>query len=159
LKTLILGYGNPDRQDDGVAWHILRGLLSHFQQELSNDLDINVSDSKYGIDYLFQLQLTPELASDFNRYDRVCFVDAHTGAVPEDVHIERITAKFQHSPFTHHLTPASLISIAETLHHRSPEAILVSVRGFQFGFSQSLSEETASLTAPAIDTILKWLQS
>ena len=22
-KTLLLGYGNPDREDDGVAWHVL----------------------------------------------------------------------------------------------------------------------------------------
>ena len=25
-KILLLGYGNPDREDDGVAWHILRAL-------------------------------------------------------------------------------------------------------------------------------------
>ena len=25
-KSLIIGYGNPDREDDGVAWHILRAL-------------------------------------------------------------------------------------------------------------------------------------
>jgi Ni,Fe-hydrogenase maturation factor len=25
-KVLIIGYGNPDREDDGVAWHILQGV-------------------------------------------------------------------------------------------------------------------------------------
>jgi hypothetical protein len=25
-KLLLLGYGNPDREDDGVAWHILRAI-------------------------------------------------------------------------------------------------------------------------------------
>jgi hypothetical protein len=29
-KTLILGYGNPDREDDGVAWHILKGIANQF---------------------------------------------------------------------------------------------------------------------------------
>ena len=25
-KILLLGYGNPDREDDGVAWHVLKGV-------------------------------------------------------------------------------------------------------------------------------------
>ena len=25
-KVLILGYGNLDREDDGVAWHVLQGV-------------------------------------------------------------------------------------------------------------------------------------
>ena len=25
-KVLILGYGTPDGEDDGVAWHILQGV-------------------------------------------------------------------------------------------------------------------------------------
>ena len=32
-KLLIFGYGNPDRGDDGVAYHIIRQLLK------SSDID------------------------------------------------------------------------------------------------------------------------
>jgi len=26
VKTIILGFCNPDRGDDGVAWHVLEGI-------------------------------------------------------------------------------------------------------------------------------------
>ena len=47
-KCLIVGYGNPDREDDGVAWHILQKLAQHYglgqpdaQVETIADLDLN----------------------------------------------------------------------------------------------------------------------
>jgi hypothetical protein len=54
-------------------------------------------------DFLFELQLTPELAETIAQYDRVCFVDAHTGAVQHDMNVSEIAAEFQASPLTHHL--------------------------------------------------------
>lgn len=157
MKTLIFGYGNADRQDDGVAWHVLREVMRHFGLPVSDELDINFDDEQRQVHYEFQLQLTPEIADDLDAYDRVCFIDAHTGAVPEEVHIEKVSANFQKSPFTHHLTAASLLSIADTLHHKVPETILVSVRGYEFGFSQSLSAATTTLTRQAADIIMAWV--
>ena len=157
MRTLIFGYGNVDRQDDGVAWHVLREVMSRQGLQLPEGLDIETNDEMHQVDYVFQLQLMPEVADDLNQYDRVCFVDAHTGAVPEDLHIERVTPGLQKSPFTHHLTPASLLSIAEMIHHQVPETILVSVKGFEFGFAQSLSERTALLTRQAANSIMQWL--
>jgi hydrogenase maturation protease len=159
LKTLIFGYGNPDRQDDGVAWHVLRKIMQHYGLPVSNELDVDYHDQQRQMDYEFQLQLVPEIADDIDKYDRVCFIDAHTGAVPEEVHFERVSASFQKSPFTHHLTAASLLSIADTLHHKVPETILVSVRGYEFGFSQSLSASTSALTRQAADIIITWLEN
>lgn len=158
MSTLIFGYGNADRQDDGVAWHILRDLMHQNGLPVSEELDILFHDEKQDVDYVFEMQLTPEIAYDLNKYDRACFIDAHTGAVPEDVHFEVVHARFQKSPFTHHLTASSLLSIAESIHHRAPETILVSVRGYEFGFSQSLSTKTANLTRQAADIILNWMK-
>ncbi len=157
MTTLIFGYGNADRQDDGVAWHILREVMLRNGLPDSDELDIVVHDVNRDVEYIFEMQLTPEIAYDLNKYDRACFIDAHTGAVPEDVHFEVVTAHFQKSPFTHHLTAASLLSIAESIHHWSPETILVSVRGYEFGFSQSLSPSTASLVIQAADIIINWM--
>lgn len=158
MKTLIFGYGNPDRQDDGVAWHVLREIMVHYGLPFSDELDINYQDEMRQLDFDFQLQLTPEIADDLNAYDRVCFIDAHTGAVPEEIHLEKVTANFQKSPLTHHLTAASLLSIAETLHQKVPETILVSVRGYEFGFSQTMSAVTSALTRQAADIIIKWIE-
>jgi hydrogenase maturation protease len=159
LKTLLFGYGNADREDDGVAWHILKEVMRINGLPEPADLDIDYQDELHQVDYLFQLQLTPEFATDLAKYDRVCFIDAHTGAVPEEVHFEEVHPKFQKSPFTHHLTAASLLSIVETLQQQIPETILVSVRGYQFGFARELSDRTALLCRQAADIIVKWMQA
>ncbi|MCX6054635.1 MAG: hypothetical protein NTZ74_06955 [Chloroflexi bacterium] len=158
MKTLLFGYGNVDRQDDGVAWHILRALMSRFNLPLPEDLDVEYHDPINQLDFVFQLQLTPEIASDLIGFDRVCFIDAHTGAIPDDIHFENVKPSFQKSPFTHHLTASSLLSITETLFQKFPETILVSVRGFDFGFSRSLSNSTAILSEQAADLIANWIK-
>jgi hydrogenase maturation protease len=155
--TLILGFGNVDRQDDGVAWHILVQLAKYFNGQAPASPDEEFSSNLQGIDFLFVLQLTPELAETLARYERVCFVDAHTGNVPTDVNITPITSAFISSPFTHHLMPSSLLSFAQTLYGKSLQAILVSVRGFEFGFSNALSDGTARLAQEAIEQIKHWL--
>ena len=159
MRTLIFGYGNQDRQDDGVAWHVLREVMKRKNVAVSKDLDIDYKDEKNKIDYMFQLQLTPEIAADLKKYQRVCFIDAHTGAVPEEIHFEEICCGFQKSPFTHHLTPSSLLSIAETLHQEIPETILISIRGYEFGFSQDLSPKTSALIDRAAELVMNWLNN
>ena len=103
------------------------------------------------------MQLTPELAETIAQYERVCFADAHTGAVPQDVNVSAIAAEFQASPLTHHLTPQSLLTFAQTLYNARLEAILVSVRGYQFGFERTLSPLTAQLAQQAADVVAKWV--
>ena len=159
MKTLIFGYGNPDREDDGVAWHVLKEVMLQQHLPEPEDPDIDIKDERNQTEYYFQFQLTPEIAYDLDRFDRVCFIDAHTGAVPEDVHFEKVHPAFQKSPFTHHLTAASLLSICETLHHKVPETILVSVRGYQFGFSRELSTATRLLCRQAADIIIDWMNA
>jgi len=112
----------------------------------------------YGdVAFLSLLQLAPELSELLSGYDRVCFVDAHTGSVPDDVHSESIGPRYQPSPFTHHLTPHSLLAMTESIYKKSPESILVSVRGYEFGFDRELSKSTAALVPLAVALILKWL--
>jgi hydrogenase maturation protease len=155
--TLIIGYGNFDRQDDGVAWHVLAEVARRLgcAVPLSPEEEFPANDGKP--DFIFELQLTPELAETIAQYGRVCFVDAHTGAVPHDVNVSAIAAEFQVSPLTHHLTPQSLLTLAQTLYNVQPEAILVSVRGYQFGFERTLSPLTAQLEQEAAGMITKWV--
>ena len=100
-----------------------------------------------------------ELAETLALYDRVCFIDAHTGSVPNDVNLIEVDSEFQASPFTHHMTPQTCLSFTETLYAQRPQAILISVRGYEFGFSRSLSPHTAELVVQAVDLIEKWLKS
>ena len=157
-KLLILGYGNPDREDDGVAWHILSALTSRMGLALPDSYEEEFSQSPR-IDFSFALQLTPEMAEDIHGYEYVCFVDAHTGNIPEPIRLIEVESEFQASPFTHHLTPQSLLSMCETIYGSKPEATLLSVRGHRFLFSRQLSEETARLIPQAVDLIWKWMNA
>lgn len=157
-KLLVIGYGNPDRQDDGVAWHILRALTTRLGLDSPRSYEERFPEHDQ-IDFDFQLQLTPEMAEDIHAYEYVCFADAHAGAIEEPVRLINIESEFQASPLTHHLTPQSLIAICETLYGKKPEAALLSVRGYHFGLSRQLSEETAALLPQAVELIWDWLKA
>jgi len=154
---LIIGYGNPDREDDGVAWHILQGVARRLGRP-ALDIETGGQDQLgQSPDLLFVLQLTPELADLISEYDYVCFIDAHTGDYPEDLRITSVDAQFQTSPFTHHMTPQTCLALANTLYGRRPQAIVVSVKGHRFGFSHTLSAQTALFAEEAVEHITAWL--
>ena len=157
-KLLILGYGNPDREDDGVAWHILRALTMRLGLIPPESYEEEFPELA-PIDFAFYLQLMPEMAEEIASYPYVCFIDAHTGNIPEPVHLINVESEFQNSPFTHHLTPQSLISICEAIYGKKPDAALLSVLGHRFLFSRELSEETAALVPQATELIWEWLKA
>ena len=156
-KTLIIGYGNPNREDDGVAWHILQKLATHFNVPLVSIVASDEFDPAHYPHLVFELQLTPEMSEAMAEYDFVCFVDAHTGAYEEEVRVAPITPAYQMSPFTHHLTPESCLSLAETLYGYAPKGLMVSVRGYQFGYKTELSGRTALIADEAVTRIIKWV--
>ena len=157
-KSLIVGYGNPDREDDGVAWHVLQALVFRLGLHAPETYE-DEFPAFSPIDFVFSLQLTPEMAEDINEYDSVCFVDAHTGNIPETVRLIPVEGEFQRSPFTHHFTPQSLVSMCETLYGRKPDAALLSVLGHRFLFSRQLSRETTAFIPQAVDLIWEWLSA
>jgi hydrogenase maturation protease len=164
-RILLLGYGNLDRQDDGVAWHILARVARSIGRKPSGAVE-NSPDTPQEFDltgdnpeFLFVLQLTPELAETVAGFDRVCFVDAHTGNIQKQVRFLQIDSHFQSSPFTHHLTAQSLLSLAETLYGKKPAAYLLSVRGYEFGFSQALSPAAERLALQASNELVHWVES
>ncbi|HEY3311278.1 MAG TPA: hydrogenase maturation protease [Anaerolineales bacterium] len=154
---LLMGYGNPDRQDDGVAWHILSAYAAKLglPAPLSYEDEFPLNDD---LDFAFHLQLTPEMAEDISQYEQVCFVDAHTGDIPVPVRLIEVESEFQRSPFTHHLTAQSLLSMCETIYNKKPRAALISVRGYQFGFARELSARSRALVPEAVALIEAWLK-
>ncbi len=157
MTILVLGYGNLDRQDDGVAWHILAKLMNSYGHPVPDSIDVDTLDHKNGIYFNYQLQLLPELADELFKYDHAVFIDAHTGSIPNDIEVVSINPLFQSSPLTHHLTVNSLLYIAQSINPKVPDSILVSVRGYEFKFSQQLSLKTKQLVPIAVDRIQKWI--
>lgn len=171
-RILLLGYGNIDRQDDGVAWHILKTLSQYLNLPEADltyldfpfEVRIPSLQGKPGdgnfisIDLWFVSQLTPELAEIVSKYETICFIDAHTGNIPEDTNFKPIKAGYQASPFTHHLTPQSCLELARVMYGQAPESHIMSVRGYEFGFSNQLSEKTGILANEAAKKLEGWLK-
>jgi hypothetical protein len=122
-RTLILGYGNFDRQDDGVAWHVLASVASRLGCAVPLLPEDEFPSNDGAPDFFFELQLTPELAETIALYDRVCFVDAHTGAVPQDVNVSAIVPGFQASPLTAQLAEEAAGKIVEWVKTSPPNPL------------------------------------
>ncbi len=137
--NLIVGYGNPDRQDDGLAWHVLCGIARRLGRPIPT-IEEGFSPSGDDPDLLFVLQLTPELAELVAEYTKVAFVDAHIGtAIPEDICITQLEANYRASPLSHHMTPETCLALAGKLYGKTPQGVLISARGDEFGFTHQLS--------------------
>ncbi len=156
-RTIVFGYGNPDRQDDGVAWHVLVALANRLGWKAPATIEEEFFPANGTPDLRYDLQLTPELAEVIAGYQRVCFIDAHTGNIPDEISVVEVKSEYQRSPFTHHMTPATCLAMAQTLYGGNPQVMLVSVRGYEFGFVQSLSARTQALAEQAAGIIFTWL--
>lgn len=157
-KTLVIGYGNADRQDDGVGWHIIRDLAERLGFDPPSDPGDPIDVETDQVDLSFTLQIYPELAETISQYDRVCFVDAHTADIPEEIAWVTLQPEYEKSPLTHHMSPRTVLSISHTIYDQAPEAILVSIRGFSFQFERELSPQTAALAEKAAEKIWQWVQ-
>ena len=72
--TLIIGYGNADRQDDGVGWHVLKNLAEKICCTIPEDPGAPIEIENEQVDLLFILQIFPELAETLSHYKRVCLL-------------------------------------------------------------------------------------
>lgn len=153
-KTLFLGYGNPDRGDDGAAWHVLKILFADYGISDLDLFNMDVNPLTKDIDVWFNFQLLPEISELIVKYEKAVFIDAHTGEIKKDLNFQEVKPAYQNAPFTHHMTPASLLAVAESIHDYYPQSWLVSVRGYAFRFEQVLTAQTEALCKQAV-TLLK----
>lgn len=117
--TLVIGFGNPLREDDGAGYAVAGRL---------------------GPPAVAVVQLTPELADRVGRARRVVFVDADRAGPAGRVARRRLEAGDAHgAAFSHHATPAGLLAMAAALYGRTPEAWLVTIGGERFGWGERLS--------------------
>ena len=125
--TLIIGYGNPLRGDDGFGWHAALRL-----REIVDNA---------GVEILAVHQLTPELMDPISRARRVIFIDAAVGEDAGKLTVAPLeTTGGPAGVFTHFATPAALLEGARSLYRARPEALLITVVGLDFEIGADLSE-------------------
>ncbi|MCU0519205.1 MAG: hydrogenase maturation protease [Anaerolineae bacterium] len=154
-RTLVAGFGNLYRRDDGVARFVVNVLRERLGRPPLDEMDDGFEDLGHPIDTVVLHQLVPELAEDLQHYDLVIFVDAHVASgIPESIHEESLEVAYR-APFVYHQThPSTVLALTMHLYDKAPRAILLSLLGHDFDFGQGLSAETAELVDPAVDRIL-----
>ena len=157
-RTIVVGYGNIDRADDGVAYEVINTLRQHLGQERLNEGDTGLEDLGAEVDSIFLIQLMPEIMEVIIDYDRIIFVDAHAATNINDLNCIPVTPEYVSSTFTHHMSPASLLAFLKVLYNREPAGHIVSLKGYDFDFQRMLSESTRMLIPAAVEKILKLLK-
>ncbi|MCP3978298.1 MAG: hydrogenase maturation protease [bacterium] len=135
-RTLILGWGNPGRLDDGLGPAFTRQLAERCP-------DGATIDSGY--------QLTMEDAAEVARYDRVLFVDAdRTGPAPfrmQPVEPSRNGSSFS----THSISPGAVLALSRDLFDAEPQAWVLGIRGYAFDeFGEQLTDRAQANLEEAV---------
>jgi hydrogenase maturation protease len=139
--TLIVGYGNSLRGDDGagyVAAELLRDRL--------HDPDVEI---------LSQHQLLPELMEPMARAAHVVFIDAAVSGRAGKFNKIPLRPAPACSRFTHHATPESLLAGVQRLYGHTPEATLYTIPGRNFELGQDLTPSVRRAVNELVDTLEK----
>ncbi len=135
----VIGIGNTLRMDDGVAAQVIAAL-----PPIPNVAAIAVH------------QLTPEIALRLCDADRVLFIDAHY--TERDMAVRRVFPAPEPCITGHALSPQDLLGLAQVLCSRTPQAWLLSIPGYDFGFGETLSERTRARLPEAISATVRWMK-
>lgn len=138
-KTLVLAWGNPGRQDDGLGPALAEALDAQGLPEV-----------RVSADYHLQVEDAAELAG----CGRVLFVDADRGG-RGPYRLRPLTADESTGEglgfSSHGISPARLLGFARDLYGASPEAWLMGIRGYDFdGFGEGLSSRARTNLASAV---------
>jgi hydrogenase maturation protease len=123
-RILVIGYGNPGRQDDGLGPAAAAEIGKLFWP------NVTTCDN---------YQLVIEDAVQMTEHDVVWFVDA-TRDGDEPCVLRRVSAAFDIAFTSHLLKPEVLLAITERCYGKSPEAYLVAIRGYEFEFLEGLTD-------------------
>ncbi len=142
--VLVIAWGDPRREDDGVAWHVVEGLRT-----------LRPRRGRPALHLRHAHQLGPEMAECVSRAAGVVFVDCCRDGVPGQVRREPVTPGAGWNPLARSLSPQGLLLYAEALHGRAPQAVVVSVGGERFGVGGQLSPAVRRAIPRAIRTIVR----
>lgn len=124
-RILVLGYGNPGRQDDGLGPAAANGIEA-----------LGLSDVTVDVGY----QLNIEDAAALAEHDIVLFVDASTNA-PAPFTLSRIRAASEIAFSSHAVSPESVVAICKDHFGAPPEAWVLGIRGYAFEFTEGLTPQ------------------
>lgn len=139
---LIIGYGNPLRQDDGVG----RRAVLDLQDTLAGKADC-----------IAVHQLTQDLAETISRRRNVVFVDAAVKPQAGVITREKIRPATERSAgFVHTLNPTDLISLTSVLYGKDVDAVLYTLSGESFEIGEDWSASVSQAYPQFLREILDY---
>ncbi len=113
---LLIGYGNPAREDDGLGPAAVEAMREY------SDADVTI-DADY--------QLTVEDSEAVSQHDVVIFVDAAIdGSGP--FYFKRVQPLRQESFSSHSVSPEAVLGLAQDLFQAGAAAYKLGIRGYSF---------------------------
>jgi hydrogenase maturation protease len=134
--TLVIGYGNTLRSDDGVGVKVVEAIAAREYPEVTT---------------ITQHQLTPELAVDIAQVAQVIFVDVALGE--REVRVVELKPETSSNWATHQQHPAQLLTLSQTLYGHLPRAWWILIPGENFAFGEDLSPLTQAQQQQALQLI------
>ena len=159
MNSLLIGYGNPLRGDDGIGWRVVEEIANR-QSSIANSQRDNPQSTPHSALRTPQLiavhQLLPELAEPISETDLVIFVDASVEGEPGAIQVRTIEpAPPRIGAFTHHFDPAGVLGYAREVYGRFPRAYLVTVPAVSLGYGEGLSETVEAVLPEVLNQIEK----
>lgn len=142
MKTLVIGYGNVTRSDDGAGIRIAEQIA------LKNLAGVEVRTLQ---------QLHVELVEDFVGQDLIILADASSGSSEISIKPVRLGEEACMAS-THHLGAGVLAGLAAKLYSKNLNLYLCAVRGENFDFGMTLSPATARRVDAAVKEITKLIE-
>ncbi|MFH1465143.1 MAG: hydrogenase maturation protease [Pseudomonadota bacterium] len=144
MRVLLLAWGNPAREDDGLGPALAAAVERWGLAGLTISSD-------------YQLQV--EDAADVAEHDLVVFVDAATeGAEP--FAFTRVQPRAQASFSSHSLRPEALLGLASSCFQRAVPGWLLAIRGYSFApFVEAPTPAAQANLTAALDFLRGWLSS
>ena len=127
MSVLVVGFGNPAREDDGIGPSIAERVEA-----------LGLEDVTVDIDY----QLSVDHGKDASDHDVVVFVDASASGA-EPFTFERVAPERQVSFSSHSVSPEGVLGLAEELFGARPHGYVLGVRGYSFEMFRGVMTERA----------------
>jgi hydrogenase maturation protease len=149
INTLIIGYGSTLRSDDGVGYVIAETMMDQQENAPSNGHPSNV-------DVIARHQLTPDLADNLSRVQKVIFIDACADDAPGEIRIREVAPKGENwGAFAHEMSPEVLLDCVKDVFGRLPQAHLITIGGENFAIGEGLTGKVQA----AIPKVIELVQS
>lgn len=127
-RILVIGYGNPYRADDGVGYRAALDYLA-------------LNKDRGNVRIIATERLKPELVEEVSEANLVVFIDGSSchgepGCVWQQ---DLLPDSKVDGVFAHELTPRVLLQACKVIYRRCPEAVLLSVKGENYGFGSHVT--------------------